>query len=38
MGSQYEHVFNPIRIRDVDFKNRLEMAPPSPNLASRKEE
>ncbi len=33
MGSVYEHVFEPIRIRGVDFKNRLEMAPPSPNLA-----
>ncbi|HTY63756.1 MAG TPA: NADH:flavin oxidoreductase, partial [Acidobacteriota bacterium] len=35
MGSIYEHVFSPIRIRGVDFKNRLEMAPPSPNLADR---
>jgi 2,4-dienoyl-CoA reductase-like NADH-dependent reductase (Old Yellow Enzyme family)/thioredoxin reductase len=35
MGSRYEHVFSPIRIRGVDFKNRLEMAPPSPNLASK---
>ena len=35
MGSQYEHVFAPIRIRGVDFRNRLELAPPSPNLASR---
>jgi 2,4-dienoyl-CoA reductase-like NADH-dependent reductase (Old Yellow Enzyme family)/thioredoxin reductase len=35
MGSKYEHVFSPIRIRGVDFKNRLEMAPPSPNLASK---
>jgi 2,4-dienoyl-CoA reductase-like NADH-dependent reductase (Old Yellow Enzyme family)/NADPH-dependent 2,4-dienoyl-CoA reductase/sulfur reductase-like enzyme len=35
MGSRYEHVFAPIRIRGVDFKNRLEMAPPSPNLADR---
>ncbi|MBN2041767.1 MAG: FAD-dependent oxidoreductase [Spirochaetes bacterium] len=34
MGSKYKHVFEPIRIRGVDFKNRLEMAPPSPNLAS----
>ncbi|MFC1839415.1 FAD-dependent oxidoreductase [Thermodesulfobacteriota bacterium] len=33
MGSIYKHVFAPIRIRDVDFKNRIEMAPPSPNLA-----
>ncbi len=35
MGSKYEHVFDPIRIRGIDFKNRLEMAPPSPNLASK---
>jgi 2,4-dienoyl-CoA reductase-like NADH-dependent reductase (Old Yellow Enzyme family)/NADPH-dependent 2,4-dienoyl-CoA reductase/sulfur reductase-like enzyme len=35
MGSKYEHVFAPIRIRGVDFKNRLELAPPSPNLADR---
>jgi 2,4-dienoyl-CoA reductase-like NADH-dependent reductase (Old Yellow Enzyme family)/thioredoxin reductase len=35
MGSQYEHVFQPLRIRGVNFKNRLELAPPSPNLASR---
>jgi 2,4-dienoyl-CoA reductase-like NADH-dependent reductase (Old Yellow Enzyme family)/thioredoxin reductase len=35
MGSRYEHVFEPIRIRGIDFKNRLEMAPPSPNLADR---
>jgi 2,4-dienoyl-CoA reductase-like NADH-dependent reductase (Old Yellow Enzyme family)/thioredoxin reductase len=34
MRSKYEHVFEPIRIRGVDFKNRLELAPPSPNLAS----
>ena len=35
MGSKYKHVFEPIRIRGVDFKNRLELAPPSPNLADR---
>jgi 2,4-dienoyl-CoA reductase-like NADH-dependent reductase (Old Yellow Enzyme family) len=35
MGSKYRHVFSPLRIRGVDFKNRLEMAPPSPNLADR---
>lgn len=33
MGSIYRHVFEPIRIRGVNFKNRLEMAPPSPNMA-----
>jgi 2,4-dienoyl-CoA reductase-like NADH-dependent reductase (Old Yellow Enzyme family)/thioredoxin reductase len=35
MKSRYEHVFAPVRIRGVEFKNRLEMAPPSPNLADR---
>lgn len=35
MGSKYKNVFSPIRIRGVTFKNRLEMAPPSPNLASK---
>ena len=36
MGSKkYPHVFSPIRIRGVDFKNRIVLAPPSPNLASR---
>jgi len=35
MGSKYAHVFQSLRIRGVDFKNRLEMAPPSPNLANR---
>lgn len=35
MGSKYKHVFQPIRVRGVEFKNRLEMAPPSPNLADR---
>ena len=35
MGSNYPNIFEPIRIRGVQFKNRLEMAPPSPNLASR---
>ena len=35
MRSKYEHVFEPIRIRGIDFKNRLELAPPSPNLADR---
>ena len=33
MGSKYTHVFEPVRIRGVQFKNRLELAPPSPNLA-----
>jgi len=34
MGSDFKHVFEPIRIRGVDFKNRITLAPPSPNLAS----
>ena len=34
MGSKYTHVFAPIKIRGVDFKNRVTLAPPSPNLAS----
>lgn len=34
MGSKYKHVFQPIRIRGIDFKNRITLAPPSPNLAS----
>ncbi len=34
MGSRYKHVFEPINIRGIDFKNRLVLAPPSPNRAS----
>ena len=34
MRSKYTHVFEPINIRGVDFKNRIVLAPPSPNLAS----
>jgi len=34
MQSKFKHVFSPIRIRGVDFKNRIILAPPSPNLAS----
>ena len=33
MNSKYTHVFSPIRIRGIDFKNRITLAPPSPNLA-----
>ena len=33
MASNYEHVFKPIKIRGIDFKNRITLAPPSPNLA-----
>ena len=31
MASLYKHVFSPIRIRGIDFKNRIVLAPPSPN-------
>ena len=34
MKSDFSHVFQPIRIRGIDFKNRVTLAPPSPNLAS----
>ena len=34
MQSKYSHVFSPIKIRGVEFKNRITLAPPSPNLAS----
>ncbi|MCL2126407.1 MAG: FAD-dependent oxidoreductase [Oscillospiraceae bacterium] len=34
MASKYTHLFTPIKIRGVDFKNRFILAPPSPNLAS----
>jgi 2,4-dienoyl-CoA reductase-like NADH-dependent reductase (Old Yellow Enzyme family)/thioredoxin reductase len=35
MSNKYPHVFQSIRIRGVDFKNRIEMAPPSPNRADK---
>jgi 2,4-dienoyl-CoA reductase-like NADH-dependent reductase (Old Yellow Enzyme family)/thioredoxin reductase len=35
METKYKHVFEPLKIRGVVFKNRLEMAPPSPNLAGK---
>ncbi len=34
MGSDYKNVFTPIRIRGIEFKNRIVLAPPSPNHAS----
>jgi 2,4-dienoyl-CoA reductase-like NADH-dependent reductase (Old Yellow Enzyme family)/thioredoxin reductase len=34
MGSDYKNVFSPIRIRGIEFKNRIVLAPPSPNHAS----
>jgi 2,4-dienoyl-CoA reductase-like NADH-dependent reductase (Old Yellow Enzyme family)/NADPH-dependent 2,4-dienoyl-CoA reductase/sulfur reductase-like enzyme len=32
--SKYTNVFSPIKVNGVDFKNRIILAPPSPNLAS----
>jgi 2,4-dienoyl-CoA reductase-like NADH-dependent reductase (Old Yellow Enzyme family)/NADPH-dependent 2,4-dienoyl-CoA reductase/sulfur reductase-like enzyme len=34
MASNYKNVFKPITIRGIDFKNRITLAPPSPNHAS----
>lgn len=34
MGSDYSHVFAPIRIRGVDFKNRITLAPTTPVLST----
>ncbi|MCL1835648.1 MAG: NAD(P)/FAD-dependent oxidoreductase [Oscillospiraceae bacterium] len=34
MNSRYKHVFTPIRIRGVDFKNRIFMAPHTPTLST----
>jgi 2,4-dienoyl-CoA reductase-like NADH-dependent reductase (Old Yellow Enzyme family)/NADPH-dependent 2,4-dienoyl-CoA reductase/sulfur reductase-like enzyme len=34
MMSEYQHVFSPITIKTVEFKNRLEVAPQSTLLAS----
>ena len=34
MGSRYAHVFAPIRIRGIDFKNRITLAPTTPVLAT----
>ena len=36
MGSNYKHVFSPITIRGVEFKNRIEMAPTSPKFTTEK--
>jgi len=36
LGSDYKHVFSPITIRGVEFKNRIEMAPTSPKLTDDK--
>ena len=34
MGCNYPHVFAPIRIRGVDFKNRITLAPTTPVLST----
>ncbi|MCL2125123.1 MAG: NAD(P)/FAD-dependent oxidoreductase [Oscillospiraceae bacterium] len=34
MNSRYTHVFSPIRIRGVDFKNRVFLAPTTPTLST----
>ena len=34
MGSQYPHVFTPISIRGVDFKNRISLAPTTPVMST----
>ena len=36
MGSDYKHVFSPLTIRGVTFKNRIEMAPTSPKFTTEK--
>ena len=36
VGSDYKHVFSPITIRGVEFKNRIEMAPTSPKFTTEK--
>ena len=35
MGSIYTHVFTPLEVRGVRYKNRIEMAPTSPELATK---
>jgi 2,4-dienoyl-CoA reductase-like NADH-dependent reductase (Old Yellow Enzyme family)/thioredoxin reductase len=36
MGSDYKHLFTPVVIRGVEYKNRIEMAPTSPKLTDAK--
>ena len=36
LGSDYKHVFSPIVIRGVKFKNRIELAPTSPKYTTEK--
>ena len=33
MDTKYRYIFEPITIRGIDFKNRIKLAPPSPNHA-----
>ena len=34
MSSRYKHVFSPLRIRGIDFKNRIFLAPTTPTLST----
>ena len=34
MGSSYTHIFTPITIRGLEYKNRIEMAPTSPKFTT----
>ena len=34
MSSKYKHVFSPLRIRGIDFKNRIFLAPTTPTLST----
>ena len=34
MSSKYRHVFSPLRIRGIDFKNRIFLAPTTPTLST----
>lgn len=36
MGSNYKHVFSPIEIRGIRYKNRIEMSPTSPKYTDSK--
>ena len=36
MGNSYKHVFSPMEIRGVEYKNRIHMAPTSPKLTDPK--
>ncbi len=34
MSSQYKHVFTPITIKGLTYKNRLEVSPPVPGFGA----